>query len=129
MLEWTNDLATGNETIDLQHKAMFEKAEIIFSLEEPEVIREHFNFFIDYVIEHFSCEERHMIHARYPHFVEHREQHTYFMVEIFKLHQQLHTQAITSATLTVFKALLVNWLIDHIHTQDRQFAMQLQNHE
>lgn len=122
MLEWTGDLATGVETIDEQHQAMFEKANTIFTLNTPEEIHRHFDFFLDYVIEHFSCEERYMIHSRYPHFVEHREQHTYFMVEIYKLYQLFQHNTATESTLTVFKALLVHWLVEHIHGQDKQFA-------
>jgi hemerythrin len=127
MFKWTEDLATGVELIDQQHQEMFTKANTIFSSNTPTTIMEHFDFFVDYVIEHFSLEERYMIHSRYPHFVEHREQHTYFMIEIYKLHQLLHSNAPTASTLTVFKALLVDWLIDHIHGQDKHFSQHYQN--
>lgn len=125
MLNWTEDLVTGNQEMDIQHQEMFRKADQIFSLKDPAQMADAMNFLITYVIEHFSHEENVMIRNHYTDFIQHREHHTYFIVEIYKLNKALHEKGLTDSVLILLKALLVDWLINHIHEQDKKLAQTL----
>lgn len=127
MFTWTEELATGVEKIDKQHKELFEKADSIFEIadncEDDRVKKEviqALDFLIDYTVDHFGYEERHMIKNNYENFVEHREEHTYFVKELYGLHKKVCEEGINDYVITSLKVMMLEWLVEHINENDKK---------
>ena len=98
MLWWSDDLLTGIESIDEQHKSIFEKANDIFDLGEKskwQEVEKVFIFLMNYAINHFYEEERIMIEHSYDNFIKHRMGHNYFVEELYKLYIYMKNTGIT----------------------------------
>lgn len=125
MLWWTDDLKTGVESIDRQHKSIFEKASKILELDmetDFEEIEKAFIFLMGYTNNHFYEEELLMMENKYINFVQHRNEHNYFVEEIYKLYLKTLDGSISENTLANLKLLVIDWLVNHINKSDREFA-------
>lgn len=126
MLWWNENLSIGIESIDQQHKSIFDKTGEILSLEETTdiaTINKTFEFLINYVTTHFGDEESLMIQKGYPGFIKHREEHTYFMKELFKIvGKVINSEKIEEENIDKLKLLVIEWLVNHIHESDKTFV-------
>ncbi|MCK9444615.1 MAG: bacteriohemerythrin [Tissierellaceae bacterium] len=124
MLWWTDDLKTGIEIIDKQHKSIFDKANKIFNLgtsSSREEIEKIFIFLMNYTINHFSDEEKVMLDNHYDDFMKHREQHNYFVEQVYKIYYNFKGDKITDEALNELKMLIIEWLANHINKDDKDF--------
>jgi len=125
MFWWDDSLLTGIEKIDKQHKDIFEKAEKIFDLDlssNIEDVNKSLIFLMNYSITHFSEEEQAMLKYHYEYFKEHRDQHNYFVNEIYAISQSIKNKGIDEDGLDSLKVLVIEWLGNHIHESDKKFA-------
>lgn len=125
MLWWEESLATGIESIDNQHKGIFDRAEEMLSFNEnteASVVKQALNFLIRYTVNHFADEEDIMIQTGYIDFPIHREQHTYFINEIYKLGISIRDKGVSEDNVDKLKLLIVEWLINHISESDKKFV-------
>lgn len=125
MLWWDEKLATGIETIDNQHKSIFQKAEDILSFDRETGmadIKEALSYLIKYTVNHFANEEDAMMQIGYPNFVKHREEHSYFMNEIYKLGIVIRDKGVNQDVVDQLKLLIIEWLINHISESDKAFV-------
>ncbi|MFA5577365.1 MAG: bacteriohemerythrin [Tissierellaceae bacterium] len=124
MLWWTDDLKTGIEVIDNQHKSIFDKANEIFNLgteTSPEEIERVFVFLMNYTISHFSEEEKVMLDNHYDSFMSHRKEHNYFVEEVYRIYKNFKSDKITEESLNELKLLIIDWLANHINKDDKEF--------
>ena len=125
MLWWEESLKTGFERIDKQHKEIFARAEEMMSVDENTSatrIREMLNFLIDYVLTHFSEEERQMQQSGYPGFEKHKEHHALFVKKLYAVINLINKTGAKENSLLEFKLLIVEWLAAHINECDRKFV-------
>ncbi len=125
MLWWTDDLETGIETIDNQHKTIFNKANEIFDLgkdTEVDKLKEIISFLMSYTNSHFLEEEQLMIDNQYNEFLEHKESHNLFVEEIYKIYLRVENGKIDEDLFNDLKALIIEWLARHINTKDKNFV-------
>lgn len=125
MLWWDEKLAIGISSIDRQHKSIFDKAEEILSLDQKtskDDVMAIFSFLVKYSVNHFAEEEDLMINTNYPNFPKHREEHTYFMNELFKINGSIKDKGINEKNMDLLKLLIIEWLANHITENDRQFV-------
>lgn len=123
MLLWSDDLETGIESIDSQHKSIFEKAEEIFELDidvNQDKFKKLISFLMSYTNAHFSDEEELMINYGYEDLVEHRREHNYFVEEIYKIYLE-SMKKIDQETIIKLKILIIEWLANHIKVDDKKF--------
>ena len=128
MLWWTKDLETGIETIDKQHKSIFDKASEIFNLgnnSDSKEIEEVFIFLMSYANNHFYEEEIFMMESSYEDFIEHRRQHNYFIEEIYRIYQKTMCGQASEENLNDLKALVIDWLANHINGDDKRYIATL----
>ena len=82
-IEWSLDLATGVDEIDKQHKELFQRINNLLEAcnhgKGKEEVKKVIWFLEDYVITHFSEEERYMGKYDYPEYSGHKRQHLEFM--------------------------------------------------
>lgn len=124
MLWWTDDLKTGIKTIDEQHKGIFDKAREIINLgvnSDIKDIEKIFVFLMSYANNHFYEEELFMMEHSYKDFIEHRNQHNYFIIEIYKIYQKIINEGVSEETLNDLKVLIIEWLANHISGDDKRY--------
>ena len=123
MLWWSDSLKTGIESIDNQHKAIFNKADEIFNLGadvDKDEFKEIISFLMSYTNNHFLEEEELMVTYRYEDLIEHRREHNYFVEEIYKLYIESF-KGISLELLIELKILIIEWLANHINVDDKKF--------
>lgn len=124
MLWWTDDLETGISTVDEQHKNMFNKANEIFDLginEDIGKVKKIFIFLMEYSNNHFHDEEKLMIQEEYKGFMKHRTEHNFFIEKIYEIYQSISSEGITEDNLNDLKVLIIDWLVNHINGEDKEF--------
>ena len=127
-IEWTNDLATGVEEIDWQHKECIHLINILLDndLEKDDkiLVKNGFHFLTCYVREHFQLEEKLMRKSAYPKedFAKHHEFHNNFKKEVHDLWREHDIGKDVSMKLSY---LLVNLFASHISVMDKKMSKHL----
>ena len=130
-MKWTEDLSTGIEKIDEQHRELFEKInDLVVAVRQgvckykiSDVIR----FLEDYVFFHFGEEEKYMQQFGYPGYQAHKAQHQKFIENFNELKKELPKleggKKPGSYDLSVWtNQVVVDWILDHIAKTDKQLG-------
>ena len=125
-IEWNNNLTTGVEQIDIQHKELFSRFDRLLTAcnegkGKDEVMR-LLLFLDDYIKSHFAAEEELQIKSNYPGYADHKEQHIRFIQDVERLESQFRTEGATLPLVIQTNQTLVAWLIRHISRVDMEFA-------
>ncbi len=120
-IQWTNDLATGVQAIDDRDKELLSRVNLLFNacnigkgrIEVGKTIQ----FLEDYVNEHFSTEERHVISHQYPDHAAHKAQHLSFIDNLAKI-RQLAKEGPGINIILLMNRLIIDWLRGHIRMLD-----------
>ncbi len=127
MYEWSEDLVTGVEVVDNQHKKIIEKINNLLDLCEKGVdgaeIDSILDFLADYVTTHFMFEEKLMVQTTYPTYEEHKREHIEFLNMFLQMRRQYANWGISVAVVEEIKNKLVDWLLKHILGSDKTFAI------
>jgi hemerythrin len=125
-IEWTQDLATGVTEIDGQHKELFRRINALMEAcrqgQGKSEVHKVIGFLEDYVVEHFSLEESHMVKSSYPGYGAHRSQHLEFMEKFSDLKQQIEREGVGVLTVVKTNQVVVDWLKNHIRRTDKSLA-------
>ncbi|QIB69580.1 hemerythrin family protein [Aminipila butyrica] len=123
---WDKKLETDIELVDSQHKEFLKRANtfiIKLLADKPEEgVREAFEFVNDYLQYHFQAEETFLADSGYPAFEEHQAEHQrmrFKSKEMEALIAEGDCQKITKE----FTEFINNWVINHILSSDRRFAI------
>ena len=119
---WNEDLKTGNDTLDMQHKELLSiMIRFYESIEHGDaaVTNETIAYLSAYVFDHFSLEERMMLSTNYPGFDKHRDEHTHYVKYVAKLRQEMF---ITPQLIDEVSKELSLWFSDHINDVDKEMA-------
>ena len=123
---WNENLATGNTLIDTQHKQLFNAINELLnackSNHGQASIDSTMQFLIDYTHEHFGEEEKLQQKYHYPDYQNHKKIHDSFKLSIEELAKNLKTEGPTALLLTKITSSTGDWLINHIHLQDKKVA-------
>ncbi len=122
-VEWTEDLATGVETIDAQHREIIAMANRLRDAAEggagQEQVAHAVAFLEEYVRNHFAMEETYMKRLVYPDYPGHKGEHTAFINDFYDFQQSLDDQGATPALATALADRLNDWLLNHIGRRDK----------
>jgi hemerythrin len=128
-IEWNENLVTGNDKIDEQHKELFRRVDSLLEAcnqrKGKEEVHRLLLFLGDYVRTHFAMEEDLQKISGYPHYGAHKEQHEDFIRELEVLVQQFETEGATLPLVVQTNKSVVNWLINHINVKDKDLAVYL----
>jgi hemerythrin len=122
---WTDDLATGIERIDAQHRALYRT---VASLKETmrrgatQEAAATVEFLGVYVTDHFDEEERAMQAAQYPGLREHAALHAALVQEFLSYRARFLTEGATPSLTVDLSSWLVGWLGNHIRKADAEMA-------
>lgn len=125
--EFTDNLITGNKTIDEQHRELIEKInQLLRAVETSQdklVAVKTLNFLNDYVYYHFQEEEKLQEEAGYPGLEEHRKQHAILKNTVADLTNMLEEEEGPSAAFVEqLNQKVIDWLYRHIEGFDRSVA-------
>lgn len=131
VIEWTQDLTTGIDWQDRQHKELFAR---INSLNDAmkagkgrDEVGKVIKFLEDYVIIHFGEEEKYMNMLNYPENTLHKMEHTKFKNTFSDFKKQLESSAESIVSLSILTIMvnqaLVEWLKNHIGKADKVLGM------
>ena len=126
LLNWNEDLATGNTTIDAQHKQLFKALNDLLaackSRQGQTRLDSTMRFLIDYTHKHFGDEEKLQQQYHYPDYPNHKQMHDSFKSSIEELGKNLITEGPTPVLITKITSITGDWLINHIRHQDKKVA-------
>ncbi len=122
-INWTDDLRVGVDTIDNQHKELFNRINNLLDAcvqgKGREEIKRTSDFLSDYVISHFGAEEKLMVRYKYPDYASHKERHEKFKKEFAELKMKIEKEATGLLTTLGTNHLLIDWWLNHIGKVDK----------
>jgi hemerythrin len=126
-IKWTDDLATGIERLDAQHRELYQEVAAL-----QQAMRTHhlervpaiIDFLQRYALEHFATEEREMAARGYPGLAEHAALHKAFVGQFLR-HKALISAGVTPSAVLELSHWLSDWLRDHVRRVDGAMARHL----
>jgi hemerythrin len=129
MYTFSNDLATGNDLIDREHKELFKQINDLLDACNSGKGRANLettvNFLADYAAKHFADEEELQQSSGYPDFTNHHNIHEGFKKQITEIGNELKKSGPTLMLVSRVNSEIGDWLINHIRTQDKKLAAHL----
>lgn len=124
---WTDDLSTGNELIDGDHRKLISMVNALFDSmakgQANEIISKVLHNLIIYTKAHFGREEAEMKRIRYAASISHKSEHTKLINQVDGLKAAL--DAGEKLNVLAISNFLSDWLRHHILTIDKQLAAAL----
>ncbi len=126
-IEFDDNLITGNEMIDTQHKELISRTNQFLAKLEENVGRVDAIKMLDYLDEyvkfHFGEEEKLQEEIGYPGIKEHKEKHKELQDTVKELYTMLEEEEGPSeAFVKQVEVHVVDWLVRHIQGFDRSVA-------
>ena len=129
-IAWTEDLATGVEFIDGQHKELFKRTNDLLEAcmrgEGVDAVVATIAFLMQYVVEHFNAEEEVMRRAKYAGYNEHLRLHREFRQTVERFGNDIVRDGrVGSDTVVKMNRMIVGWLNHHIRVVDKAMAAEI----
>ncbi|HTP66936.1 MAG TPA: bacteriohemerythrin [Geobacteraceae bacterium] len=125
-IQWQEELATGIDAIDKQHKGIFARfAAFSEACSDGDAKEEMVNlllFLEDYTLNHFRDEEKALQEAKYPELSAQQKAHAIFAGNISELRAKVGEQEPNMPEILEMKRLLIRWLIQHIKHEDMAYT-------
>jgi len=121
-MEWSDNLNTGIDTIDLQHRKIVDYINELHKaaqIEDRELVGQVLSGLIDYTVSHFGFEEEMLENNQYGDLEEHKQLHEKFIARI-KKHLANHEKGANVARALTGE--LQIWLIAHISKEDQRYV-------
>ena len=124
IFEWNDDLSFGIEEIDSQHKWLIDKINDFYALYQTDkadlAVMTMLDSIVEYMSEHFACEEDFLLRYGYPGLDAHRRSHRELAAKAAILIERFReTGAIPVDELAGF---LIEWIYGHIGRTDRAYV-------
>ncbi len=125
--EFSENLITGNELIDSQHKELIDRINKLLDSCEQEngkvTAVNTLDYLADYTDFHFSAEEKLQREIGYPNYEEHKAIHEGFKQTIKELDEMLQEEeGPTDAFVSKVEENVIKWFYTHIEGFDRSVA-------
>ena len=121
-LDWNEDLDTGIEIIDAQHKRIVDyinRLHVSTSNNNNDEVKNIIIELVDYTLSHFAFEESLLEESAYSMYSEHIKKHDKFRNQIFDFRTRAaNDEPVAEALLE----LLHDWLFAHIQIEDAQYV-------
>jgi hemerythrin len=122
LLKWSNDLNTGVDIIDEQHKRIVRYINELYEAQAANnraQVGEIIDELVDYTVSHFAFEESLMERAGYPFLDPHKKVHGLFVGRVSKFVERFKEGEDVAGDLV---SMLQKWLINHIQNEDGDYA-------
>lgn len=125
MVIWEDKYAIGVESIDEQHKELFEISNRIFDLLKNDLITDKYDSIIEiikelknYTIYHFEAEEEYMKNIGYKKLLSQKVAHNDFLEKMEGIHLEQIDNGHNEYLLGILD-FVCEWLVEHIIKEDR----------
>lgn len=129
MINFTPDLETKVPKIDRQHKELFKRINEVISLGANSFSKDETDKTLrmlgDYIIEHFSDEEKIQLESKYPKYNEHKAQHTQYIASFNELKQEYSRNGPSAAFTLQLNKSVIDWIVKHIRSSDKELGRYL----
>lgn len=129
-IPWDNRYEIGIETVDEQHKKLFDLVNKLYELEDGKDTKEELRTilydFSEYMKVHFKDEEDYMSSIKFPLLFEHKQLHREI---IDALAQIIHTPARLGIVKSKMRIVSKRVLVDHIMNEDSKIKLFLLEQE
>ncbi|MCL2415214.1 MAG: hemerythrin family protein [Defluviitaleaceae bacterium] len=126
MLLLTDDMLTGIDKIDAQHRSIVARMNHILSLEDgaysKEETKKTLDFLASYLIIHFNDEEQLMLQSGYKNYYVHKQQHKVLLDKFHEFKIQLYIDGYTDGLALKLNGKLIHWIVTHIMIDDVEFG-------
>ncbi len=123
VIEWNDTFSVGIESIDIQHKKIFELInrahDAAGSPHSRDILHSIFDELFSYVLVHFNYEENLMEKYEYEDLFIHRESHENLKRKVQEYHKRLNEGEPVSTHETL--GFLLDWLTGHIQKTDMAY--------
>lgn len=127
-LEWNETFSTNIQRFDDDHKNLLLLLKNVYHQvfeckdleEERELTQKTLLELAEYVKYHFSAEEELMLQHDYPHYLEHKREHAYYIAEVTKFLDQ-HKKGAVALSFPTFM-FLKEWITKHILIRDKEYG-------
>lgn len=124
LIEWSDNISVGIESIDKQHKVLIgminEFYDLIKIKSNNALIEDLIGKMKRYTLVHFKFEESLFESHNFPYTEEHKIEHQDFVNKVIDLEQRLQDgKLIVSFEVTSF---LKKWLLEHIQGTDKKYT-------
>lgn len=122
-LIWTDNLNTGIDVIDNQHKRIVDYINKLYSVHnrhaDKAAMRDVIDELVDYTLTHFAFEEGMLDDCDYAQLAEHKALHEQFAAQVRELRDRFDSSESASVELN---NLMVTWLFNHILHEDAKYV-------
>ncbi len=125
MVKWEDKYSLGVESIDEQHKELFQIANRIYELLKNEMILDKYDHIMEiidelknYTVDHFKDEEEYMKSIGYKKFLSHKVAHTDFLDKMENIDVNKIDNGHNEYLLSILDFVCL-WLIEHIMKEDK----------
>lgn len=118
---WSDRYKVGNAEIDRQHERMFALVNTLPDELDRAVIKTNLMALAQHAREHFDTEEQMMARIGYPNLREHQKLHAELSKKLLDLDTGDYKSFGSDESVSAFKQLILDWMIGHIMTHDRDF--------
>lgn len=126
-ISWREELSIGNPQIDQQHQELLERFDSLLAAcrkgeGKLELVR-LIGFLDEYVVRHFGDEELLQKEHGFPDYQSHQLQHLGFVKRLNELKRTIRDEgAVQLDHVLTTNKLLLDWLVQHISTRDRELG-------
>lgn len=122
-IKWDNSLSVNISQFDDQHKKLLYLINEFYTNVDnssSEKLAKILTGLLEYTIEHFTTEEKHMIEYCYPDYEMHKKQHDLFIMKINEFHEKFYSGSFFLPLR--IKLFLKRWIVKHILVNDKKYA-------
>lgn len=123
---WKEDLATGVEEIDNQHKELFRRINNLLDActqgKGKDEVLNTIRFLDDYVMVHFTAEEGLQKAYNYPDYTSHKALHAEFIKNISDIKKAIEKEGVGLHLVLRTNRTVVDWLLNHIGQIDKKLG-------
>ncbi len=125
-IQWTPNLAVGENFIDNEHIELFRLANILVLGQKEGIpnreLKDHITFLHDFVVYHFNNENVKMEALNYPDYPSHKKMHDAFIASVKGFENRFDMHGDNTELLNELITVFVDWLETHITKIDTKLA-------
>lgn len=125
---WTDKYLINIDDIDEQHRGFFElwnKQCIEANLDDFGQLGQIIQKLENYMINHFTYEEKLLEEINYEHIAEHKAQHQYFIMRVQEMKQEL--EYMNPLLFEKTASFMKKWFLSHIMQSDKDYGKTIKN--
>jgi hemerythrin-like metal-binding protein len=123
---WNPSLAVGVSTVDNEHQEIFRQVALMHQAmadgKGQAELKKIIDFVDDYIVTHFSHEEKLMNEYRCPVAEANKQAHNTFITNFKILKTKFDAKGANSSLVLDISSMISDWLIKHIHQIDSQLG-------